>query len=84
LLIEEFSEVGKIPLDLEGLRPYIKLTKGGRKGQDRYIVDVLVQVSVIDRDLKVTVRWPDNDKGNIVPGSQKSYSIVAAFGPGTN
>lgn len=45
-------------------------------------VKVLIEMVVIDRNLKFYVRWPALPDGNVL-NSQDSFTIVAAFEPGT-
>lgn len=61
----------------------MKLTKpaGHSKGKQRYEVTVLIDIEVVDRNLKFTVRWPAVDSGDVV--NRESFSMVAAFEPGT-
>ncbi|KAF2178399.1 hypothetical protein K469DRAFT_731829 [Zopfia rhizophila CBS 207.26] len=80
------TQIGKIVLDLTHLKEHImpKIPADPTRGMEHYEVTVMVEMEVIDRDLKFNVRWPADDSGEIIEGSQKSFSIAAAFEPGTN
>jgi hypothetical protein len=47
-------------------------------------ITVLVEMVVIDRDLKIFVRYPARDDGEALQLSQNSFQMAAAFKPGTN
>ena len=53
-----------------------------RKKQ-KCLVTVLIEMIVIDRDLKFSVRWPAEAQGAELQDSVKSFTVVAAFEPGT-
>jgi hypothetical protein len=80
--VGKVTELGKIEFDLSHLKGRIPLSRPV-KGQWHHSVTVLIDIVVIDRDLKFFVRWPANKDGEIVQGSQESFSMVAAFHPGT-
>jgi hypothetical protein len=48
-----------------------------------YEVTVLIDMEVVDRNLKFTVRLPAENGGVSQTISRDSFSIVAAFEPGT-
>ncbi|KAF2656351.1 hypothetical protein K491DRAFT_656655 [Lophiostoma macrostomum CBS 122681] len=80
----KFKTLGQIVLNLNDLKRYITPTLSNRKGRRKYFrVEVLIEITVIDRDLKFNVRWPAEESGRIIEGSQRSFSVVAAFQPGT-
>ncbi|KAF2678256.1 hypothetical protein K458DRAFT_317433 [Lentithecium fluviatile CBS 122367] len=75
-------ELGKIEFNLSHLKGCIPLSKPER-GRRHYKVTVLIDMVVIDRDLKFFVRWPADEDGGILKGSEETFSMVAAFQPGT-
>ena len=83
MILDKHEKVGDIKLDLNSLKGSIipNTPPGGMK---HYRVTVLVDMVVIDRDLKFTVRYPAEEDGDAVRGSGKTFSIVAGFEPGTS
>lgn len=82
--VGKFVKAGTMALDLSGLKSQIKPQGGGAQGGKRhYNVRVRVEIVVIDRDLKFRVRYPATATGKIIQGSDKSFSLTAAFEPGT-
>lgn len=49
----------------------------------RYTVTLLMEMTVIDRDLRFIARWPPTEHGNVIEGNQQFFSVVTAFGLGT-
>ena len=81
----KFITVGKIGLDLNRLKDYVKPTRGA-KNKPLFKVEVRVELVVVDRNLEFTVRWPSSEDGDVLDvtkGSQYRFSMVAAFEPGT-
>jgi hypothetical protein len=78
------EELGKITFSLTHLQDRIPITKRAPKqpGKPYYEVTVLVEMVVVDRDLKFFVRWPAKD-GEVLQASQDTFRMVAAFEPGT-
>jgi hypothetical protein len=71
-------------LDLRSLKAEIQAKGGRTQGQRTYYdVEVLVELMIIDRDLKFRVRYPATEKGEVIQGSGRSFSLVSAFQPGT-
>ncbi|KAF1845115.1 uncharacterized protein K460DRAFT_416429 [Cucurbitaria berberidis CBS 394.84] len=60
------------------------MTKEGplRKGQ-LCVVELLIEMTFIDRDMKITARWPAVSDGEELRRSVDSFSVPAAFVPGT-
>jgi hypothetical protein len=71
-------------LDLRPLKAeMLAQGRGTQRQRTHYDVEVLVEIIIIDRDLKFRVRYPATEKGAVIQGSEKSFSLVAAFQPGT-
>jgi hypothetical protein len=70
---------------LNHLKSYIPLKKPAdrKDGISRYEVRVRVDYEIIDRDMKFIVRWPAEEGGDVIAGSQKTVSLAAVFEPGT-
>lgn len=67
------------------LKPYIPLKRPANRtdGRSRYEIRVRVDYEIIDRDMKFTARWPAEEGGDVIAGSQKTVSLAAVFEPGT-
>ncbi|KAF2129966.1 hypothetical protein P153DRAFT_315435 [Dothidotthia symphoricarpi CBS 119687] len=79
------TELGKVDFDITHLRNQIKAkvpTKGDGSLR-HYSVTLLIEMTVIDRDLKFVARWPPNENGTVIQGDQQYFSLVSAFQPGT-
>ena len=71
-------------LDLRPLKAeMISQGRGTQRQKTYYDVEVLVEILIIDRDLKFRVRYPATEEGAVIQGSDKSFSLIAAFQPGT-
>lgn len=71
-------------LDLRPLKAgMIAQGRGTQRQKIHYNVKVLVEILIIDRDLKFRVRYPATEAGAVIQGSDKSSSLIAAFQPGT-
>lgn len=46
-------------------------------------ISVLIEMVIIGRDLRFDVRWPAKSDGKLLAASRSSFSVVAAFKPGT-
>ncbi|KAB2099689.1 hypothetical protein AG0111_0g12188 [Alternaria gaisen] len=80
------TQLGRIVFDVTDLKEHhIKAHKEkGLSTRDLKIrVEVLLQIEIIGRDLKFFVRWPANREGKLLPASRSSFSLAAAFKPGT-
>ena len=51
--------------------------------KQKCLVTVLIEMTVIGRDLKFLVRWPARKHAAELKDSVKSFSVIAAFEPGT-
>jgi hypothetical protein len=71
-------------LDLRPLKAEMLAKSGGtQRRRTHYDVEVLVELMVIGRDLKFRVRYPATENGELIQGSDRSFSLVSAFQPGT-
>jgi hypothetical protein len=73
-------------LDLRPLKAGILAKGSGTRRQRQktyYDVEVLVELLIIDRDLKFRVRYPATENGEVIQGSDRSFSLISAFQPGT-
>jgi hypothetical protein len=85
LILGKYEEIGRLGLDLNHLKDEIEPRDMGR-GKMRYVVEVIVKLKVIDRDLEFKVvrpKRPGARKGETVQGSQK-FSMVGSFAPGAS
>ncbi|KAF2178402.1 hypothetical protein K469DRAFT_695689 [Zopfia rhizophila CBS 207.26] len=83
---KEAEELGRVEFDLTHLKKQGLIQKQGpasEEGMTHYEVTFQVDMVVIDRDLKFSARWPADETGGVIEGSQRTFSIVTAFDPGT-
>ncbi|KAF2866982.1 hypothetical protein BDV95DRAFT_611268 [Massariosphaeria phaeospora] len=79
--------IGEIEVDLTPYKDDMKVTRlekppvKRKGGGSRYLVQVLLQCTVVDRDITFEVRWPAERTAGVV--QQKAFSFAAAFAPGT-
>ena len=75
-------EIGAVEFDMTGKRQHIRReNRNNRDLQDKVVI--LVEMTVIDRNLEFTARWPATPEGEIIQGSRKFFSVASAFIPGT-
>ncbi|KAJ4342040.1 hypothetical protein N0V87_001366 [Didymella glomerata] len=76
------TEIGAVEFDITTLRQRIRTANR----RDRETIDkavILVEMTVIDRNLEFTARWPPTPEGEIIQGSRRFFSVASAFTPGT-
>jgi hypothetical protein len=82
LFVGKCMVLGSIVVDLSTfLIPRRVFLETHNNGKMYYKVTVLVKMTVIDRDLRVTIHWPPHEDGQTLEG--KSFTMVAGFEPGT-
>lgn len=75
-------EIGAVEFDISDMRQTIRAANK----KEKEIVDkvvILVEMTVIDRNLEFTARWPATVDGKIMKGSRKFFSVASVFTPGT-
>ncbi|CAN9184296.1 unnamed protein product [Alternaria alternata] len=80
------TQLGKVVFDVTDLKEHhvkVHKEKGLCTQKWKIRVEVLLQIEIIGRDLKFFVRWPANREGKLLPASRSSFSLAAAFKPGT-
>ncbi|RYN89541.1 hypothetical protein AA0120_g6203 [Alternaria tenuissima] len=80
------TQLGKVVFDVTDLKErHVKAhkEKGWSTRSLKIRVEVLIQIEIIGRDLKFFVRWPANREGKLLPAARSSFSVAAAFKPGT-
>jgi hypothetical protein len=81
------KEMGRVVFDLTHLRDLHlrnhEEVQHSQAKRHKIEITVLVEMVVIDRDLKFYVRWPARTDGTVLNRSRNSFTIVAAFEPGT-
>ncbi|KZM26023.1 hypothetical protein ST47_g2822 [Ascochyta rabiei] len=75
-------EIGAVEFDISKMRQKIR-TANIRADEMADKVVILVEMTVIDRNLEFTARWPATPDGQIIQGSRRFFSIASAFTPGT-
>ena len=80
--IGKTMEIGAVEFDISNMRQ--KIRKDNREaGEMVDKVVILVEMTVIDRNLEFNARWPATPEGQIIQGSRKFFSVASAFTPGT-
>ena len=80
--IGKTMEIGAVEFDISNMRQ--KIRKDNREaGEMVDMVVILVEMTVIDRNLEFNARWPATPEGQIIQGSRKFFSVASAFTPGT-
>ncbi|KAF3037823.1 hypothetical protein E8E12_007276 [Didymella heteroderae] len=75
-------EIGAVEFDISNLKQTIR-TANRRTGETIDKAVILVELTVIDRNLEFTARWPPKPEGEVIQGSRKFFSVASAFTPGT-
>lgn len=75
-------EIGSVEFDITDLRQKIR-TANRRDGETIDKAVILVEMTVIDRNLEFTARWPHTPEGRVIQGSRRFFSVASAFTPGT-
>lgn len=75
-------EIGLVMFDITKLRQKIR-TENRRDGEPIDKAVILVEMTVIDRNLEFTARWPPTPEGEVIQGSRRFFSVASAFTPGT-
>lgn len=75
-------EIGAVEFDISDMRQRIR-TANRRNGDMVDKVVILVEMTVIDRNLEFVARWPATPEGQVIQGSRKFFSVASAFVPGT-
>lgn len=75
-------EIGAVEFDISDMRQMIRAVNKKEKEMVDKVV-ILVEMTVIDRNLEFTARWPATADGEIMQGSRKFFSVASAFTPGT-
>jgi hypothetical protein len=86
ILLGKTTQLGKVVFDVTDLKEHhvkVHKEKGLCTEKWKIRVEVLLQIEIIGRDLKFFVRWPANREGKLLPASRSSFSLAAAFKPGT-
>jgi hypothetical protein len=86
LLLGKTTQLGRIVFDVTDLKEHhinAHKEKGLSTRDLKIRVEMLLQIEIIGRDLKFFVRWPANREGKLLPASRSSFSLAAAFKPGT-
>lgn len=86
LLLGKTKQLGKVVFDVTDLKErHVRAHKerGWSTRSLKIRVEVLIQIEIIGRDLKFFVRWPANREGKLLPAARSSFSVAAAFKPGT-
>ncbi|XPS69479.1 hypothetical protein M3J09_001749 [Ascochyta lentis] len=76
-------KIGTVEFDVTDMRETIRAAnKKARRLINKAVI--LVEMTVIDRNLEFTARWPATQDGQVIQGSRKFFSVASAFTPGTN
>ena len=75
-------QIGAVEFNMTDMRQRIRVANI-QEGEKPDKVVILVEMTVIDRNLKFVVRWPATKEGQIVQGSRKFFSVASLFTPGT-
>ena len=78
----KMMEIGAVEFDMTNKRQEIR-RQNRRNGVLLDKAVVLIELTVIDRNLEFTARWPATPEGEIIQGSRKFFSVASAFTPGT-
>lgn len=76
------TEIGAAEFDISHMR---RMIRASNKREDVTLdkAVILVEMTVIDRNLEFIARWPATAEGQIIQGSRKFFSVASAFTPGT-
>lgn len=75
-------EIGLVEFDISNLRQRIrKANKEDGETTDK--ATILVEMTVIDRNLEFVARWPATSDSEANRGSKTFFSVASAFIPGT-
>ncbi|KAJ4364798.1 hypothetical protein N0V95_000642 [Ascochyta clinopodiicola] len=75
-------EIGAVEFDIGKMRQKIRAANIREDEMVDQVV-ILVEMTVIDRNLEFTARWPAAPESQIIQGSRKFFSVASAFTPGT-
>lgn len=78
----ESMQIGAVEFDMTHMRQQIRVANIS-EGEKADKVVVLIEMTVIDRNLEFTARWPATEDGQIIQGSRKFFSVASLFTPGT-
>ncbi|KAF1363129.1 hypothetical protein EJ07DRAFT_163038 [Lizonia empirigonia] len=76
------TEIGAAEFDISHMK---RMVRASNKREDVTLdkAVILVEMTVIDRNLEFIARWPATADGQIIQGSRKFFSVTSAFTPGT-
>ena len=75
-------QIGAVEFDMTDMRQQVRAANI-QEGEKPDKVIILVEMTVIDRNLEFTARWPATEEGQIIQGSRKFFSVASLFTPGT-
>ena len=75
-------QIGAVEFNMTEMRQQIRATNR-QEGEKADKVVILVEMTVIDRNLEFTARWPATEEGHVIQGSRKFFSVASLFTPGT-
>jgi hypothetical protein len=75
-------QIGAVEFDMADMRQHIRVANM-QEGEKADKVVILIEMTVIDRNLEFTARWPATEEGQIIQGSRKFFSVASLFTPGT-
>lgn len=78
----KIMEIGAVEFNIGEMKEQIQAVNK-QEGKIINSVMVLVEMTVIDRNLEFTARWPATPEGQIIKGSRKFFNVASAFVPGT-
>ncbi|KAH6633440.1 hypothetical protein C7974DRAFT_171421 [Boeremia exigua] len=75
-------QIGAVEFDISDMRQEIRAANREAREKINKVV-IMVEMTVIDRNLEFTARWPATPEGQVIRGSRKFFSVASAFTPGT-
>jgi hypothetical protein len=76
------TPIGEVEFEVTSMQKRIRAANR-RDGDLANRVTILIEMTVIDRNLEFIARWPATPDGEIIQGSRKFFSVASAFTPGT-
>lgn len=80
--IGKTMQIGAVEFNMTNMRQEIRVANS-QEGEKPDKVVILVEMTVIDRNLEFVARWPATEEGQTIEGSRKYFSVASLFTPGT-